>query len=50
MDPKTRVLYKVELADAIEADSIFNILMGTIVEPRRKFIEKHALDVQELDV
>ena len=50
MDPNRRLLYQVQLADAIEADSIFNILMGSVVEPRRHFIEKHALDVIDLDV
>jgi DNA gyrase subunit B len=34
----------------VEADRIFTILMGPGVEPRREFIEKHALDVRNLDV
>jgi len=50
MDPATRILYKVELADAQEADELFTILMGSVVEPRREFIEKHALEVSNLDV
>jgi DNA gyrase subunit B len=50
MDPAKRLLYQVRQSDAIEADSIFNILMGSVVEPRRKFIEEHALDIKELDV
>jgi len=50
MDPQKRVLFQVKLSDAIEADRIFNVLMGTVVEPRRNFIEKHALEVIDLDV
>lgn len=50
MDPKTRVLLQVTMQDAVAADQIFRILMGDHVEPRREFIEKHALDVKELDV
>ena len=34
----------------METDKIFSILMGPDVEPRREFIERHALDVKELDV
>jgi DNA gyrase subunit B len=50
MDPKTRTLLQVTMQDAVAADEIFRILMGEQVEPRRQFIEKHALDVKELDV
>ena len=50
MDPKTRVLLQVTMQDAVAADEIFRVLMGDHVEPRREFIEKHALDVKELDV
>ncbi|HVP39142.1 MAG TPA: DNA topoisomerase (ATP-hydrolyzing) subunit B [Candidatus Saccharimonadales bacterium] len=50
MDPETRTLLKVNLEDAVEADSIFSILMGELVEPRRKFIEENALSVRNLDV
>jgi DNA gyrase subunit B len=50
MDPKSRTLLKVTMQDAAAADEIFRVLMGDHVEPRRDFIEKHALDVKELDV
>lgn len=50
MDPKTRMLKKVTIEDAIQADEIFEILMGDEVEPRREFIQEHAKDVSELDI
>jgi DNA gyrase subunit B len=50
MDPETRKLIQVRSEDAMEADRIFSILMGPDVEPRREFIEKHALDVKDLDI
>lgn len=50
MDPQKRTLLKVTMLDAIGADEIFRVLMGDHVEPRREFIEKHALDVKDLDV
>jgi DNA gyrase subunit B len=50
MDPEKRVLLQVRMEDAAAADEIFRVLMGDQVEPRREFIEKHALDVKELDV
>lgn len=50
MDPAKRVLVRVDLEDAVEADETFSILMGNTVEPRRRFIEENALRVQQLDV
>lgn len=50
MDPETRTVLRVDLSDAEEADSIFSILMGDKVEPRRKFIEDHAKHVRNLDI
>ncbi|MCZ6601538.1 MAG: DNA gyrase subunit B, partial [Planctomycetota bacterium] len=50
MNPEKRTLLKVTLGDAVKANDIFTILMGNLVEPRREFIEKHALEVRNLDV
>ncbi|MEM7782324.1 MAG: DNA gyrase subunit B [Planctomycetota bacterium] len=50
LDPENRTLIQVKMDNAAEADNMFRILMGDKVEPRREFIEKHALDVRELDV
>ena len=50
MNPATRTLLQVKIEDALEADGIFSVLMGDQVEPRREFIEKNALEVQNLDI
>jgi len=50
MNREERTLIKVTMNDAAGADEIFRVLMGDHVEPRREFIEKHALDVKDLDV
>jgi DNA gyrase subunit B len=50
MNPATRTLLNVRLDDAGEADRLFSILMGDDVEKRRRFIQEHALEVQNLDV
>ena len=50
LDPANRTLVKVQMQDAGAADDMFRVLMGDKVEPRRDFIEKHALEVRNLDV
>jgi DNA gyrase subunit B len=50
MDPAKRVLLQVTLENAYAAEEIFSILMGEQVEPRRQFIEQHALEVRNLDI
>lgn len=50
LDPDNRTLIQVKMDNVSEADDMFRILMGDKVEPRREFIEQHALDVGELDI
>jgi DNA gyrase subunit B len=50
LHPANRTLLQVTMEDASAADSLFRVLMGDKVEPRREFIEKHALEVKNLDV
>ncbi len=50
MDPERRILLRVEVDDALRADDIFDRLMGSDVEPRRRFIQTHARSVRNLDV
>ena len=50
MNPETRTLLQISQGSAIESDRIFSLLMGDVVEPRREFIQAHALDVKNLDV
>jgi DNA gyrase subunit B len=50
MDPAKRTLVRVSIADAVEADHMFTMLMGDEVPPRRAFIETHALSVKNLDI
>ena len=50
MDQSNRSLKQVTIEDALLADEMFTVLMGSEVEPRRRFIEEHALEVKDLDV
>jgi DNA gyrase subunit B len=50
MDPARRSLLQVRVDDSVDADNIFSVLMGDLVEPRREFIEDNALTVRNLDV
>jgi len=50
MDPETRTIQNVLLEDAVEADQMFTVLMGDQVQERRKYIEKHAHEVTNLDI
>lgn len=50
LNPETRTLLKVEIKDCEEADSIFSVLMGDVVEPRRDFINNNALNAHDIDI
>jgi DNA gyrase subunit B len=50
MNPENRILKRIELKDAIEAEEMFTVLMGNKVEPRKEFIYTHSLEVKELDI
>jgi len=50
MDPENRTLLQVNIEDAADADKIFDMLMGSSVPPRRRFIQSHAKNVRNLDV
>jgi len=50
MDPQSRTLLQVTIEDAAEADRTFDMLMGSAVPPRKRFIQTHAKDVKNLDV
>ena len=50
MNPETRMMYQVQIEDAERADKMFDILMGSEVAPRKKFIQAHAKSVQNLDI
>jgi DNA gyrase subunit B len=50
MNPETRTLLQVSIEDAAAADEVFSMLMGDLVEPRKNFIQTHALEVKNLDV
>jgi DNA gyrase subunit B len=50
MNPENRTLMRVNIEDAEQADDVFTTLMGDKVEPRREFIQNHALEVTDLDI
>jgi DNA gyrase subunit B len=50
LDQDARVLLQVKVAHSDQAEDIFSTLMGDVVEPRREFIQAHALEVANLDV
>jgi DNA gyrase subunit B len=50
MNPETRTILRVDVEDAVQADTVFDMLMGESVPPRRRFIQTHARYVRNLDV
>ncbi len=50
MDPARRTLLQVTIEDAVKADETFNMLMGSAVPPRKRFIQAHAREVRNLDI
>ncbi|HIC80120.1 MAG TPA: hypothetical protein EYP07_04035, partial [Kiloniellaceae bacterium] len=50
LDPNVRALLQVKVAHTDQAEDVFSTLMGDVVEPRREFIQQHALEVANLDV
>jgi len=50
MEPSKRTLLQVRVGDSVDADETFSLLMGEVVEPRRAWIEKNALAVDNLDI
>jgi DNA gyrase subunit B len=50
MNPETRMLKRVTIADAMRTDQLFTVLMGVDVPQRRKFLQEHAEEVRVLDI
>jgi DNA gyrase subunit B len=50
MDPDTRKMILVTMEDAFEAERMFTLLMGDVVEPRREYIERYAATMTDLDI